>query len=55
MVSVDPIRDPKKIDSVKIYLKENNIRDYTMFVVGINVALRELILKNILNYIDIKF
>ena len=40
MVSVDPIRDPKKIESMKIYLKGNNIRDYALFVVGINVALR---------------
>ena len=37
---VNPIRDLKKIDSMKIYLKGKNIRDYTMFVVGINVALR---------------
>lgn len=40
MVSVDPIRDIKKIESLKIYLKGKNIRDYALFVVGINVALR---------------
>ncbi len=37
---VEPIRDPKKIDAMKIYLKGKNIRDYALFVVGINVALR---------------
>lgn len=40
MVSVDPIRDLGKIDSMKMYLKENNIRDYILFVVRINVVLR---------------
>lgn len=40
MKSVDPIRDLKKVDAMKIYLKGKNLRDYTMFVVGINVALR---------------
>lgn len=40
MGAVDPIRDQKKIQDVKTYLKGKNIRDYTLFVVGINVALR---------------
>jgi len=40
MKAVEPIRDPKKIDAMKNYLKGKNIRDYTLFTVGINVALR---------------
>jgi len=40
MISVDPIRDEKKIRDMKTYLKGKNIRDYALFVIGINVALR---------------
>lgn len=37
--TVEPIRDPKKINAIKNYLKWKSIRDYALFVVGINVAL----------------
>lgn len=40
MKTVEPIRDQKQICAVKNYLKERNLRDYAMFVVGINIALR---------------
>ncbi|WP_130808278.1 tyrosine-type recombinase/integrase [Senegalia massiliensis] len=40
MKLVDPIRDIKKINAMKNYLKGKDIRDYTMFVLGINIALR---------------
>lgn len=40
MKTVEPIRDKKQICAVKNYLKERNLRDYAMFVVGINIALR---------------
>ena len=40
MISVDPIRDQQKIQTMKSYLKGKNIRDHALFVVGINVALR---------------
>lgn len=40
MRSVDPIRDPKKISTMKNYLKGKNERDHALFTVGINVALR---------------
>ena len=40
MIAVEPIRDKKKLHDMKIYLKGKNLRDYTLFVVGINVALR---------------
>lgn len=40
MKSVDPIRDIKKIDAMKTYLKGKSQRDYTLFVVGMNIALR---------------
>lgn len=40
MNAVEPIRDKKKIQDMKIYLKGRSLRDYALFVVGINVALR---------------
>lgn len=40
MNAVDPIRDKKKIQDMKVYLKGRSIRDHALFVVGINVALR---------------
>lgn len=40
MEVVEPIRDKKKIDAVKKYLKGKNIRDYVLFVLGINSGLR---------------
>lgn len=40
MINVDPIRDKQKIQTMKTYLKGKNNRDYALFVVGINVALR---------------
>ncbi len=40
MKAVEPIRDPKKINAMKDYLKGKYIRDYTLFVMGINVTLR---------------
>lgn len=40
MNMVQPLRDKKDIDNIKRYLKENNLRDYLMFMVGISSALR---------------
>lgn len=40
MKYVDPIRYERKIQDMKVYLKGKNIRDYVLFTVGINVALR---------------
>lgn len=40
MIAVEPIRDKKKLNDMKIYLKGKSLRDYTLLVVGINVALR---------------
>ncbi len=37
---VQPIRDQKKIDDMKKVLRGQNIRDYCMFVLGINTGLR---------------
>lgn len=37
---VQPIRDKKKIEDIKLYLKGINLRDHALFVVGINIALR---------------
>ncbi len=40
MNAVDPIRDKKKIQDMKIYLKGISLRDHALFVGEINVALR---------------
>ncbi|MCL6571302.1 MAG: site-specific integrase [Bacillus sp. (in: Bacteria)] len=40
MEFVQPIRDMEKIKAMKKILKGNNIRDYTLFSIGINSALR---------------
>lgn len=40
MKSVDPIRDIKKVNAMKNYLRGKDLRDYTLFVLGINMALR---------------
>lgn len=37
---VEPIRDEKKIENMKTYLKGQDLRNYTLFTIGINVALR---------------
>ena len=40
MQLVQPIRDKKKIEDMKKMLKSNNLRDYCLFVLGINSGLR---------------
>jgi len=40
MECVEPIRDKKKIEAMKKYLKRTNLRDYLLFVLGINSGLR---------------
>lgn len=40
MEFVEPIRDKKKIELMKQYLKSKNERDYLMFIIGINTGLR---------------
>ena len=40
MEFVQPIRDLKKIETIKKLLKQQNLRDYCLFVVGINSGLR---------------
>lgn len=40
MRAVEPIRDPRQINAMKNFLKGNSLRDYALFVVGVNVALR---------------
>lgn len=41
MNSVEPIRDPRKIVAIKNMLKgQDNPRDYLLFTLGINFALR---------------
>lgn len=37
---VQPIREKKQIENMKRYLKERNLRDYLLFVLGINSGLR---------------
>ena len=40
MEHVEPIRDRKKINAMKKYLKGNRTRDWCLFVLGINSGLR---------------
>lgn len=40
MELVEPIRDKKQIESMKKVLKSSNVRDYVLFVLGINSGLR---------------
>lgn len=40
MIEVSALKDKKQIDKMKKILKSNNIRDYLLFVMGINVGLR---------------
>ena len=40
MNTVQPIRDKKDIDNIKRYLRQSNLRDYLMFMVGISSNLR---------------
>lgn len=40
MEFVQPIRDKKHLENMKRYLKEKNVRDYVLFVLGINSGLR---------------
>ncbi len=40
MNTVEPIRDARKINAIKRMLKGSNLRDYALFTLGINTALR---------------
>lgn len=40
MNTVEPIRDKKKIAAMKAVLKQQSIRNYLLFVLGLNFALR---------------
>jgi len=56
MEFVQPIRDTKKIEDMKRILKARNLRDYCLFVLGINSALRigDLLRLKIYDVIDEK-
>jgi integrase len=40
MELVEPIRDRKQLENMKRYLKEQNVRDWLLFTLGINSGLR---------------
>ena len=40
MGTTQPIRNKETIEVIKKYFKENNVRNYLLFVLGINTALR---------------
>lgn len=40
MEFVEPIRDKRKIELVKVILKKNDFRDYMLFLMGTNSGLR---------------
>ena len=50
MRAVSPIRDLKHIELLKMYLKNKNLRDYVLFVLGINSNLRISDLLNLMVY-----
>lgn len=61
MQFVEPIRDKEKIELIKVILKRQGMRDYLMFLLGINSGLRisdilKLKVSDVLNkqYINIK-
>lgn len=61
MECVEPIRDKKKIKLVKTILKQNSMRNYLLFLVGINSGLRisdilKLKVSDVMNkrYIELK-
>ncbi|MBU0452475.1 site-specific integrase, partial [Bacillus thuringiensis] len=37
---VQPIRDPEEIQQLKEYFKEKSLRNYILFIMGINTGLR---------------
>ncbi len=47
MQTVEPIRDPKKLNAIKKYFRGKNLRDYVLFVLGINTGLRNGDLKSL--------
>lgn len=52
---VEPIRDLEKIEEMKIELKKNCLRDYLLFLFGINIGLRisdilKLKVKDVMDY-----
>jgi integrase len=56
MEFVQPIRDRKKIETMKKILKSQNLRDYCLFVLGINSGLRvsDLLKLSVADVIDEK-
>lgn len=40
MRAVSPLRNMNEIELLKMYLKKKSIRDYTLFIIGINSNLR---------------
>lgn len=57
MEFVQPIRDRKKIEAIKKILKASNLRDYALFVLGINSGLRisDLLLLKVSDVLDEKY
>jgi len=56
MQTVEPIRDQKKLEVMKKYLRGHNIRDYVLFVLGINTGLRikDLLRLRVVDVLDSK-
>lgn len=54
MNTVQPIRDKQKIEEMKNYLKSHSLRDWALFTLGINSALRisDLLKLNVSDVID---
>lgn len=56
MEFVQPIRDKKALDTMKKILRSNNLRDYCLFILGINSGLRisDLLTLQVSNVLDDK-
>jgi len=52
--TVEPIRDKNKIEEMKVYLKSQSLRDWALFVLGINSGLRisDLLKFNLSDVVD---
>jgi len=52
--TVEPIRDKKKIEEMKVYLKNHSLRDWALFTLGINSGLRisDLLKFNLSDVVD---
>ena len=47
MNMVSPIKDKSDIEKIKMYLENENIRNYLLFTIGINTAIKSHLILNL--------